>query len=389
MSLRKSSMGVVVFVRTTLASLRSDWLLVSVAILLSLLGLVTMNSFTSEGFLFFRQAVWIGVSVVLMLLISLIDTRIFYRSGVIMSLYIGTVALLAMVLVWGTVVLGAQNRFDFGFFALQPSDPAQLVLVLVLAKYFARRHMEIGHIRHILVSGAYMGVMFLLLFFQPDFGSAVIIFSIWLGMVLIAGISRIHLFAIGALGSLLFVGLWVFAFADYQKERIVSFLHPLADIQGAGYNAYQSMVAVGSGGIFGKGIGYGSQSKLAFLPEYETDFIFAAFAEEWGYVGVILLVTLFGVLFVRLLRHARYGTTNFETLTCAGIIVWFMAHVILHVGMNVGLLPVAGTTLPFLSYGGSHLVTEFVALGLVLAMVRYERSVRVDALDKELEVVGV
>jgi rod shape determining protein RodA len=234
-----------------------------------------------------------------------------------------------------------------------------------------------------------MSVVFVLLFLQPDFGSAVIIFSIWLGMVLVAGISRLHLFSVFAIGVVCVAGLWFFAFQDYQKERILTFLHPLADIQGAGYNAYQSTVAVGSGGLFGKGIGHGTQSKLEFLPEYETDFIFAAFSEEWGYAGVIVVVVLFGVLFARLLRHAKFGATNFETLACAGIVVWFLAHVVLHVGMNTGLLPVAGTTLPFMSYGGSHLVTEFVALGLVLSMARYERSVRVDELDREIEGVGV
>lgn len=363
----------------------ADWLLIVSTVLLSLLGLITMNTFSGESVFFVRQAIWIGVSLVVMVLASYVDTRLFYRSGVVFGLYLFSIATLVLVLFFGTVVLGAQNRFDLGFFAFQPSDPAQIILILVLAKYFARRHMEIGHLKHIMVSGAYMGLMFVLLFFQPDFGSAVIIFSIWLGMVLIAGISRTHLLAVFLLGAVAFAGLWAFAFADYQKERILTFLHPLSDVQGAGYNAYQSTIAVGSGGIWGKGIGEGSQSKLEFLPEYETDFIFAAFAEEWGFMGVLLLLTLFCVVFWRLLVHAKYGATNFETLACAGVVVWLLAHVVLHVGMNVGLLPVAGTTLPFLSYGGSHLVTEFAALGLVLAMSRYERDVRKDDLDREVE----
>ncbi|MBP9760328.1 MAG: rod shape-determining protein RodA [Candidatus Pacebacteria bacterium] len=361
-----------------------DWILVVSAVLLSLLGLVTMNSFTGASLFFGRQAIWITLSLVCMFGASYIDTRMFYRSGVVFGLYAVSIFFLVLVLLFGTVVLGAQNRFDLGFFAFQPSDPAQLALILVLAKYFTRRHLEIAHIKHILVSGAYMGVICILLFLQPDFGSAVIVFSIWLGMVLIAGISRTHLVAVFALGIIGIASLWMFAFADYQKTRILTFLHPLADIQGAGYNAYQSTIAVGSGGVLGKGIGYGSQSKLEFLPEYETDFIFAAFAEEWGYVGVLIMVLLFGVLSWRLLVHARYGSSNFETLACAGIIVWFLIHIVLHVGMNVGLMPVAGTTLPFLSYGGSHMVMEFVALGLVLAMSRYERSVRLEELEREV-----
>ena len=361
-----------------------DWLLVVPAVLLSLLGLVTMNSFTGESSLFARQALWIFVSFACMFAVSYFDPRIVYRSGVALAFYMFSVALLVLVLFFGSVVLGARNRFDLGIIAFQPSDLAHIALVLVLAKYFTRRHVEIAQIKHILVSGAYTGIIFVLLFLQPDFGTAVIVASIWLGMVLVAGISYKHLLAVAVAGAVGVGLLWMFAFADYQKERILSFLDPLADIQGTGYNAYQSTIAVGSGGVLGKGIGHGSQSKLEFLPEYETDFIFAAFAEEWGYVGVILCVSLFCVLFWRLLLHAWYGATSFETLAIAGVVVWFLIHVVLHVGMNMGLLPVAGTTLPFLSYGGSHLVAEFVALGLVLAMARYERTVRVDELDREI-----
>jgi rod shape determining protein RodA len=362
-----------------------DLPLVISAILLSLLGLVTMNSFLGDSIFFQRQLIWIVLSVCGMFLVSRVDMRIFYRTSVIFSMYLGVVLLLILVLFFGTIVLGAQNRFDFGFFAFQPSDVAQLVLVLVLAKYFARRHMDIGHFKHILISGAYTFVIFFLLFLQPDFGSAVIVFSVWFGMVLIAGISRTHLLTVFLVGTVAVSGLWMFGFADYQKERILSFLHPLADIQGAGYNAYQSTIAVGSGGIFGKGIGYGSQSKLEFLPEYETDFIFAAFAEEWGFVGILVFLLLFGVLFWRIIVHAKLGATNFETLACSGIVLWFLVHVVIHVGMNLGLLPVTGTTIPFLSYGGSHLITKFAALGLVLAMTRYERSVQRGKLDNELE----
>ncbi len=363
----------------------TDWPLVTSAFLLSLLGLVTMNSFSGSSIFFERQLIWIILSLFVLFVTSRIDTRIFYRTSVIVTLYLVTTFLLVLVLFFGTIVFGAQNRFDLGFFAFQPSDIAQLVLILVLAKYFARRHMDIGHVKHILVSGAYAFLLFFLLFLQPDFGSAVIVFAIWFGMVLVAGISRTHLLAVFLIMAVSVGGLWMFAFADYQKARIVSFLHPLADIQGTGYNAYQSTIAVGSGGVFGKGIGYGSQSKLEFLPEYETDFIFAAFAEEWGYVGVLVFLMLFGVLFWRIIEHARYAATNFETLACSGILIWFLVHVIIHVGMNVGLLPVTGTTLPFLSYGGSHLIAKFAALGLILAMTRYEKSVERGKLDHEVE----
>jgi len=363
----------------------TDWLLIALAVVITGLGIVTMNSFTGDSIFFTRQVIWLFVSLGVLFLVSRFDTRVLYRSTTIVAIYALTILSLILVLFFGTIVLGAQNRFDFGFFAFQPSDPAQLALILVLAKYFSRRHMEIGHYKHILVSGTYMLIMFGLLFLQPDFGSAIIVFAIWLGMVLVAGISRAHLVAVFSMGVLAASGLWMFGFAEYQKERILTFLHPLADIQGSGYNAYQSTIAVGSGGLLGKGIGYGSQSKLEFLPEFETDFIFAAYAEEWGFVGVLVLLALFGALFWRLLVHARFASTNFETLACSGIIVWFLAHIVVHAGMNVGLLPVTGTTIPFMSYGGSHLITEFLALGLVLAMARYERPVRREEAVREIE----
>src|SRR5262249_8378083 len=148
----------------------------------------------------------------------------------------------------------------------------KLALIIVLAKYFSRRHIEIRNIRHVLVSGLYAGIVFALVAIQPDFGSAAIIFLIWLGMISVSGMSKWHLGALFLVGIVAFAGLWFFGFHDYQRARILNFIHPTADIHGTGYNAYQSTVAVGSGELFGKGVGYGTQSKLRFLPEYQTDF---------------------------------------------------------------------------------------------------------------------
>jgi rod shape determining protein RodA len=279
---------------------------------------------------------------------------------------------LLLVLVIGEITLGAQSRFDLGLFSLQPSDPAKLVLIIVLAKYFAKRHELIGDFKHIIVSGAYALMIFGLVFIQPDFGSAVILLFLWLGMVLVSGIKIRHLLTVFTLGTVVLGLMWQFVFFDYQKDRIQTFLDPLSDIQGAGYNAYQSTVAIGSGQLFGKGIGYGTQSKLLFLPEYETDFIFAAYAEEWGIFGVVLLFGLFSLVVWRLLVHAVEGASNFERLFAAGVCILLVTHFFVHIGMNIGLLPVTGTTIPFLSYGGSHLFTEFIAVGMVMAMARYK-----------------
>lgn len=338
---------------------------------LSLMGLVTMYSHVGDNDFFDRQIIWITVAT-LALFIAMIPDYRFLRSGNIAFFsYIATILLLLLVLIIGEITLGAQSRFDFGFFSLQPSDPAKLVLIIVLAKYFAKRHELIGDFKHIIISGIYALGIFGLVFIQPDFGSAIILFFVWLGMVLVSGIKVSHLLTVFMLGAVVLGLMWQFVFFDYQKERIMTFLDPLSDIQGAGYNAYQSTVAIGSGQIFGKGIGYGTQSKLLFLPEYETDFIFAAFAEEWGLIGVVLLFLLFSLVVWRLLVHAVGGATNFERLFAAGVCMLFVSHFFVHIGMNIGLLPVTGTTIPFLSYGGSHLLTEYLAIGMVMGMRRY------------------
>ena len=350
-----------------------DWYLVAAALAISLLGLATMRSFSADNAFFEKQAIWITIAFSMFLLSSQFDYSFLRRTPIISSFYVGVIALLTLVLFFGALVKGAQNRFNLGLLSLQPADPGKLILVALLAKYFARRHIEIAHMRHILVSGAYAFVLFVLVFFQPDLGSGIIIASIWLGMVLVAGISWKHLLALILTAMLVFGAAWHWGLHPYQKQRILTFLHPLTDIHGTGYNAYQSTVAVGSGEIVGKGIGYGTQSKLRFLPEYQTDFIFAAFAEEWGFAGVVLLFGLFAIIIVRVLVIAAHGSDNFDMLFGVGVAIYFTAQFIVHVGMNMGLMPITGTTLPFMSYGGSHLVVEYLALGVLVGMSRHGR----------------
>ncbi len=344
------------------------------AVLISLAGLVTMYTGTGDNLYFERQIIWLAISLTMFLAISFIDFRFLRRRNVIVILFILTSLLLVTLFVLGDTVKGATSRFSFGGFSIQPAEFAKLTIIALLAKYFTRRHIEIAHIRHILVSGVYALIVFVLILMQPDFGSAIMIFFIWLGMVLVSGISKKHLLLVFLVGTLSAGALWSFALHDYQKQRIMTFLNPLQDIYGSGYNAYQSTIAVGSGEVFGKGIGFGTQSKLRFLPEYQTDFIFASYAEEWGFVGVVLLFILFGVLIWRVLLAASLGASNFEMLFGAGVAILFIAHFTVHIGMNIGLLPVTGVTLPFMSYGGSHLLTEFAALGIISAMRRYSRT---------------
>ncbi len=353
---------------------RVDWLLFAASLLLVAAGTVTMNSFVGQNPFFERQIVWTVFSVVCFFILSLLDFRFLKRSGILITFFLLSCLMLVSLLLFGSFVNGARSWVYFGAFSFQPTDPVKIVLILILAKYFSRRHVEIANVRHILVSGFYTFAIFALVFLQPDFGSSLIIFSIWLGMVLVSGISKKHLAVVFFVGLSAFALLWTSVFHEYQKKRILSFIHPLTDIQGAGYNAYQSTIAVGSGELLGKGLGFGTQSKLQFLPEHETDFIFAAFAEEWGFVGVLFVLILFGIVFWRIFSIALHGTTNFEVLFGVGVAILFMSHLLIHIGMNTGLLPVTGTPLPFLSYGGSHLMTEFICLGILMGMRNYSRA---------------
>lgn len=354
------------------------------AILIVVLGLVTMNTFGEAANAYFsKQIVWLIVSVLVCISVSFIDVRFLRRTSVIVWMYGITVAILMSLFFFGSVFQGSQSWFNLGFFAFQPAELSKLVLVLLLAKYFSKRHIEIRHIRHVIVSGMYAGILFMLIMLQPDFGSALIIFLIWFGMVLFSGLSKKHLASLFAAGVVVFMILWSGVFADYQKARIMTFLNPLQDLQGAGYNAYQSMVSVGSGMLLGKGVGYGTQSRLLFLPEYQTDFVFAAYAEEWGFVGAILLFSLYGLLIFRILKIAIHGESNFEILYSIGLSVLIMTHVIIHTGINVGLLPVTGITIPFMSYGGTNLLILFTGIGILFAMRKYERPVHKDHISNE------
>lgn len=366
-----------------LSKIKIDWIMFFSAIFISFLGLLTMNSFTGYDSFFHKQLIWLVVSVLVMFALSFGDYRFLKKTRVVMLIFVASFIILLTLFVLGKVSKGAQSWFDFGAFAFQPSDPIKVALVILFAKYFSRRHVEIANIRHIFVSGLYALIIFIPVLLQPDFGSALIIFLVWLGMILVSGVSKKHLFIVFMIGATAFSGLWVYVLKDYQKQRVINFLHPLADIRGAGYNAYQATIAIGSGQILGKGIGYGTQSKLQFLPEYKTDFIFAAYAEEWGLIGVLILFFLFGTLLWRIVRVSYYGATNFETLFCLGIAILFMSHFLVNVGMCLGLMPVTGINFPFMSYGGTNLLSSFTALGIINGISRYRRDTHKDTIKNE------
>lgn len=356
-------------------------------------GLITMKSFlpvvpgANVTQFFTQQLIWTLIALTVFFTISFLDFRFLKKTKVLMVMYVLLLILLGALFVFGAKVNGATSWFNLGAFSFQPVDFMKLVLILMLAKYFSRRHVEIKNPKHIFVSALYAFIPFTLVFLQPDFGSAIIIFAIWFGLTLVSGISKKHLLIVFGLGATAFFILWTFVFASYQKSRIETFLNPLADTQGVGYNAYQSTIAVGSGQFSGKGVGYGTQSRLKFLPEYQTDFIFAAFSEEWGFLGSLTILILYVLVIWRILRMAMYAATNFEMLFGIGVAIFIMSHVIVNIGMNIGLMPVTGITLPFMSYGGSHLLTLFISLGILMGMNKYSRNIHRD--DMRHEFLGI
>ncbi len=364
-----------------------DWLLLAFVLPIIAAGLITMKAFLpgaeGESNLFGSQLVWVVISLIAFFTLSFFDFRFLKKTNVLVALYVFFLLLLASLFVFGSTIKGATSWFDFGAFSFQPVDFMKIILILMLAKYFSRRHVEIAHPKHIFISALYAMIPFLLVFIQPDFGSAIIIFFIWLGITLVSGISKKHLLIIAGIGAAAFFILWTFVFQNYQKARIRTFLDPLADIQGVGYNAYQSTIAVGSGGMFGKAVGYGTQSRLKYLPEYETDFIFAAFSEEWGFIGSFTILLLYVLVIWRILRMSLYAATNFEMLFGVGVATMIIAHSVINIGMNIGLMPVTGITLPFMSYGGSHLLTLFICLGIMTGMNKYGRKIHRDDMHNE------
>lgn len=350
-----------------------DWTILGSIFPIFIAGLSSMKSLSGENNFFEKQLLWILVSLVAFFIFSNIDFRFLKRSKILVQLYLLLCGVLMFLFVGGSTIKGSQSWFQFAGFSFQPSDFVKIVLILILAKYFSRRHVAISQWKHVIISALYMILPFSLILLQPDFGSAMVIFFIWFGMVLFSGLGRKQILVLTSIGAVMFAFAWLFVFKPYQKARIMTFINPTADIRGSGYNVFQATVAVGSGQAIGKGVGYGTQSRLQYLPEHETDFIFAAFAEEWGFFGALLLLGLYAVLFYRMIMISEVGSSNFESLYGVGVSIYFMSHVVINIGMNIGLMPVTGLPLPFMSYGGSHLLAEMIALGMLVSTTRYSR----------------
>lgn len=363
-----------------------DFVLFAATLVVASFGLVTMRSFgmpTAEDYFFTRQILWILVSLGVCVGAIYIDWNFLKTNSIFLLIgYAIGVSTLLFLLFKKYAIHGAQSWIPIGPFHVEPVEFMKLVLILVLAKYFSRRHVAIGRLRTLIASCVYVAIPILLVLAQPDFGSAAVLGFLWLGMALVGEMRVRHLFLLMLLGVIALLVLWQFVLLPYQKARIVNFINPYHDVRGAGYHALQSMIAVGSGEVLGKGIGYGTQSRLLFLPEHETDFIFAAFAEEWGLVGVCLLFFFFGVIIWRILRAGFYAESNFEKLFAAGFALTVFFQALIHVGMNIGLLPITGLGMPFMSYGGSSLISLFAGVGILQSFSLHRKGIMLGSEDR-------
>lgn len=347
---------------------RLDWWLAFIALLIAGVGLLTIYKIGSvESFYFFKkQVIFLVLGFILMILTSFFDYRMLKnRSTVLMIFYFISFALLLITL-FNKSIRGASNWFYLGPVSVEPIEFVKLVLVIFLAKYFSFRHIEMYRVRHLIISGIYVSLPVSIVLLQPDFGSAAVLCGIWLGVIVISGIKLRHLITLFLIIVLLFVGSWFSLLKNYQKQRILTFFNPQNDPQGSGYHVNQSLITIGSGGLWGQKKQDGeSQASLKFLPEQYTDFIFAAWGEQSGLLGIFLLLMLFSLLFWRIIKIALNASNNFSRLCASGLAVMIFIQLVVNTGMNMAIMPVTGLTLPLVSYGGSSLISIFLGLGIL------------------------
>lgn len=347
---------------------RLDWGLIIPAILLVCFGLAGIYSscVAKDNYAnLYKQIIFFAVGLGVMVLISLFDYRILRNNSYLILAFYGICLILLVGLYFfAPLTRGTRGWYKIGLLSLDPIEPTKIVLIVLLAKYFSMRHVEMYKIRHIIFSGLYVLLPALLIFKKPDLGGTTVILLIWLGTLLISGIKVNH-FLILILCFAIVAGLaWGFLLKDYQKERITAFMFPY-DYLGASWSQNQTKIAIGSGQILGQGLAKGTQTQYGFLPEPHTDFIFSVIAQEWGIVGVLALFIIYGFLVWRVLLVAVFSQSNFPRLFASGFAIVLISQFFINIGMNLSLLPVVGIYLPFISYGGSGLIGNFVSLGIL------------------------
>lgn len=344
-----------------------DWVMMSAVFLLLIIGMMALWSISFQDSVFnpanfTKQLVSIFLGIILLFFFAFFDYRVFNYSST--KLYFGLLFVLAAVIFFGTTVRGTTGWLGVGIFRFQPVEVAKLILIIFLASFLSKKKNQLSMVVRTIVSVILIFLPVFLILRQPDFGSSAIIIGSWIVILLVSGINKKNLLVLVMIGVLSMSSGW-FMLKNYQKERLVNLVQPERDPQGTGYNVLQSIIAVGSGGILGRGLGHGSQSQLNFLPEKHTDFIFAVITEELGFLGALAVLVLFGIILFRAKEISRLARDNFGYLLSAGIMAVIFLQVLVNIGMNIGIMPVTGVPLPFLSFGGSSMVTILASVGIL------------------------
>lgn len=346
---------------------RIDWLLLAAAFVLFAFGIsaiysVELSRGAEEFTLIRKQFIALILGVSLALVLTRTNYQLFRNYG--RGLYLLGVVSMIAVLIFGRTLNGSTGWFVIGSFAIQPIEFMKLALIAELARYFGEHARRRFDWLDFCKSGFITAVPIGLAMRQPDLGGAMLLGAIWLTVVFFAGVRPVHLGALLLVAITAFAIGWFGVFEDYQKDRLMTFMNPASDPLDSGYNVTQAKIAIGAGGVFGRGLGSGSQSQLRFLPESQADFVFAVIAEELGFIGVTIVIAAFALLFFRLLSTARGTRDNFAAYLVLGVLGLNLAQVVVHLGANLSLLPATGVALPFVSYGGSSLLLSSVALGI-------------------------
>lgn len=348
-----------------------DWQIFICVVFLVMIGLVSIYSVDlsrgSELFYFKKQLLSFGIGLVVFFVASISQHTLWRYLA--KWWYLFSLSLLVAVLIFGETIRNTKGWFSVAGFSFQPVEMAKIGLILMMAYIISRFGRRFDRPLFFFGTGLVTCILMGLVMLQPDLGSAFLLGAIWFGMVWVVGARRLYLAGFIVLAVLLFVASWFFFLKPYQKDRVANFMDPGRDPLGSGYNIVQSTIAIGAGNIFGRGLGFGSQSQLRFLPEAQTDFIFSVIGEELGLAGVGAMLVLFGVLFWRFLKVIRKTNDDFVAAAATGILILFFVQLFTNIGANLGLLPITGVTLPFVSYGGSSLVINLLLVGILESMI--------------------
>lgn len=374
MYLMKISFGLLVEkIKLSLRKMKKfDYILLMSAFLLLAIGITAVYSATYIRTTSFyqKQILWAIIGTGMFFTFSSIDYRVYSRYSKL--IYIFNVVFLISVFIFGSKVLGAQRWIKLGPISIQPSELAKLFVVLTFSDLLIRNYKDTFRgFKDLILSGIHIVPIFLLVAAQPDLGTGVVILFVYMVLIFLNGIDYKTYFTLCGVGAALMPVAYFFALKPYQRQRVFTFLHPEDDLLGSGWNIIQSKIAVGSGQLFGKGFLNGTQDKLRFLPESQTDFIFAVISEEFGFVGSVTIIGLYFLLIFTILKIAQKTEDRYGQLVCYGIAAIIFFHTLVNIGMVIGVMPVKGLPLLLLSYGGSSLMFVSTMLGIVQSVKTY------------------